>query len=220
MSMNPPFSQGGSLQGTFPGTRSSNPFAEQVNPYAAPQVATSYQMPGMSTNDFDGIWRQGNLLVMHKMAPIPDICWLSNQPANRRLPRTLYWHQPWIYVIFLISPVIYIIVALVMQKSAKIHLPLTEEWYVRRRTRMLIAWGLGLFSLIGLGGAAIALSDTLRESSALMFVAALLISLGSLIYGLIACRLISPHRITDQYVWVKGVHPDYLNRLEPWVWNV
>jgi hypothetical protein len=198
---------------------SSNPFAE-INPYAAPQVAESYQAPGLTQHAFAGLWRQGNLLVMHKAAAIPDVCWLSNQPSDRRLLRKLYWHHPAVYAIVLASPLIYIIVAVILQKRATIQLPLTEEWFSRRRTRMLIAWGLALFSIVVVGGGGIALADTLQDATPLVILAAFLLTIGALVYGLTACRLITPQRITDQYVWVKGVNPDYLNRLEPWVWKV
>jgi hypothetical protein len=33
------------------------------------------------------------------------------------------------------------------------------------------------------------------------------------IYGLLRSQLISPKRITDEYVWIKGVHPWYLAEL-------
>ncbi|HEX5102868.1 MAG TPA: hypothetical protein VFV87_03605 [Pirellulaceae bacterium] len=197
-----------------------NPFAEQVNPYAAPPIAGYQpQMAGVGNNPFAGLWRQGNVLVMHKLAPLPDICLLSNQPATRRLKRTMYWHNPLFYIIVLISPLIYIIVALIVQKNATIQMPLTEEWYGRRQRRMLFAWGAALAGAALIGGA-IALSDALGDSAALIAVGGILLALGGLIYGLIACRLVTPERITDQYVFIKGVNHDFLNRLEPWMWNV
>lgn len=200
--------------GQFP---SGNPFAEQINPYAAPQVG-GYQpsMPVVGNHPFAGLWRQGNLLVMHKLAPLPEICLLSNQPATRRLKRTMYWHHPAIYIA-MISPVIYIILALIFQKNATIEIALTEEWFARRRRRLFFAWGVGLLGL-GLFTSAIALGNSDLTPWALLFASVL--SLAALIYGLIACRLITPQRITDQYVFVSGVHLEFLDRLEVWNWNV
>ena len=209
-------------QQTYPPAKppSGNPFAEQVNPYATPQIA-GYQpnMPGVGQNPYAGLWRRGNVLVMHKMAPLPDICLKSNQPAQRRLKRTMYWHHPAIYIAVLISPLIYIILALCLQKNATIHIGLTDEWYVRRRTRMLIAWSTVLIGglLFALG---IMIGDQSEGAAVGLVLSGLLLPLAGLIYGLIACRLVSPERITDQYVFIKGVHPDFLNRLEPWMWNV
>jgi hypothetical protein len=218
-----PFAQPMPGQQPYPARPASgNPFAEQVvNPYAAPQIA-GYQpnMPGVGQNQFAGLWRQGDVLVMHKLAPLPDICLKSNQPATRRLKRTMYWHNPLIYIILLISPLIYIIVALIMQKTATINIGLTEEWFARRRRRMLFAWstvllGAALFA----GGIALANNDA-DQAGVILVIAGLLIPLAGLIFGLVACRLVTPQRITDQYVFIKGVHRDFLNRLEPWMWNV
>ena len=36
------------------------------------------------------------------------------------------------------------------------------------------------------------------------------------IYGLIAARMVVAERISDDYVWLKGVHPDFLASLPPW----
>src|SRR3954462_6429467 len=104
------------------------PFAARLetNPYAAPALPAQYmppQQPGL-----EGLWRQGNTLVMHKLAPLPPICIKSNQYATQWLKRNLQWHTSWIALTILISPLIYIIVALIMTKRATISIPLTDEW--------------------------------------------------------------------------------------------
>jgi hypothetical protein len=53
-----------------------------------------------------------------------------------------------------------------------------------------------------------------------LMLGAILMFLGGLIYGLVACRLVSPKRMTDDYIWLKGVHPEFLNRLEPWPYHI
>ena len=42
----------------------------------------------------DTLYRQGNLLVFQKYAPLPNICLKSNQPATGQLKRSLSWHPP------------------------------------------------------------------------------------------------------------------------------
>jgi hypothetical protein len=42
----------------------------------------------------------------------------------------------------------------------------------------------------------------------------------AIIYGLVASRLVAPTRITKDYVWLKGVHPDFLAELPPWQYNL
>src|SRR5687768_6515011 len=130
-------------------TTGVNPFADDINPYAAPREET-YVPPGhgLGASPFAGLWRQGNVLVMHKMAPLPDICVKSNQPAARRLKRNLSWHHPAVFLIILFNWLIYIIVALIIRKKATIHIALSEQWFARRHRRMLFAWGAILLSVL------------------------------------------------------------------------
>jgi len=200
---------------------SGNPFAEQVNPYAAPQSAGYFGAQASGPlPPFAGLWRQGNLLVMHKLAPLPDICLKSNQPATRRLKRSLAWHHPAVFLALIVNIFVYAVIALITQKKATIHMPLSEEWFAIRRRRILFAWGLALAS-IALFVAGIVFSGPQGEGASLALSGlAFFLFLGSLIYGLIASRMVWPKRITDEYIWLKGVHPDYLNRLEHWGWNI
>jgi hypothetical protein len=36
------------------------------------------------------------------------------------------------------------------------------------------------------------------------------------IYGLTSCRLVHPKKITDEHIWLKGVHPEFLASLPAW----
>ena len=76
-----------------------------VNPYAAPQGGSPFganpnqpqwQAPAPAAEA--GVWRDGRLLVMHKSAQLPDRCVKSNQPADGRLLRKMYWHHPLIFL--------------------------------------------------------------------------------------------------------------------------
>jgi hypothetical protein len=204
--------------GQSPFAAGHNPFAESQNPYAAPREAGYYPAQAMWNAPFAGLWAEGDLLVMHKLAPLPEICVKSNLPATRRLKRSLSWHHPGYYLFVLLHFLIYIVVALMVRKSATIYIPLTEEWIARRRRRMLIAWGM-ILSCIVMFCVAIPYVDQ-QPWALFLMIAAVPLALGAAIWGLIMCRMVWPKRITDQYVWLKGVHPDYLRRLETWQWNV
>ena len=199
---------------------STNPFADNLNPYAAPQAAgyAPVAAPVVSQGTFAGLWRQGNLLVMHKNAPLPDICLKSNQPATRRLKRKLSWHHPAVFLALLVNLILYVIIALCLQKTATIQMPLTDEWFARRRRSIVVAWVIVLSSI-----ALFVLGVSNVESQGwapFVLIAAIFVFLGGLIYGLVAARLVSPQRISDEYVWLKGVHPQFLDRLEIWPYNV
>jgi hypothetical protein len=215
-----PYPQPGYPQPGYPPAPAMNPFSDQApNPYASPQQASYYQQPApQKPSAYAGLWRQGNVLVMHKLAPLPDICLKSNQPATRRLRRTMYWHQPWFYIIFLISPLIYIIVAMIVQKNATIQIGLTDDWYSRRQRRMLVSWltflACGAMLFVGIANAESA------DWAPLLILLGIVGGLAAAITGLIICRLVTPERITDEYVWVKGVHPEFLNRLDVWPYHI
>ena len=206
-------------QAAKPGQPSANPFADQpVNPYAAPVQPDFYAPTNMKAASFAGLWREGNVLVMHKLAPLPDICVKSNEPATGRLQRKLRWHHPAVFLTIFLHIFIYLIVALVVSKTATIHIALTEEWLARRRRRMIFAWSL-IFLSVGLFAISLTQIDQAVWAPFVML-SGILLFFGGAIYGLVACRLVSPKRMTDDYIWLKGVHPDFLNRLEPWPYQI
>jgi hypothetical protein len=187
--------------------------SEPVNPYASPQIAGGYS-PVPFQPGFDGLWRMGNVLVMHKHATLPPICVKSGQPATQWLARKLIWHPPWIALTVLIAIPVYIVIALIMTKRATIVIGLTDEWAARRRTRSVIAVGALLT-----GVAMVVTAFVLGSQNDIWFVLLLpgiVTGLAAAIYGQYACRLVWPQRITDQYVWLKGVHPNFLEHLPPW----
>jgi hypothetical protein len=196
-----------------------NPFADQppaINPYAAPPMAAvQYAVP--QPKGLEGLWRQGDVLIMHKQAPLPPICLKSNQPAMTWLKRNLQWHEPWLAVTILIGMPIYVILALILTKRATIMVPLTEEWMERRRTRMKIAWGIALGGLLlGVLGIVLGNLGPQHEGFFLLLLPAFIIVIVAAIYGQYACRLVYPSRLSDTHIWLKGVHPEFLNRLPIW----
>ncbi|MFO0906094.1 MAG: hypothetical protein U0939_24010 [Pirellulales bacterium] len=188
------------------------------NPYAAPAVANPYAAPTLAPQSMQGgVWRQGNLLVMHREAPLPPRCVKTNQPATGTLKRKLYWHHPAIYAALLLNLIIYAILAAVLSKRATIHIGLSEAGFARRRRTMLIAW-LGVLGSIGAFFAAFTLDPETNPVFPWLLLGGIFGFLGFLIYGLVAARLVHPKKMDDNYIWLKGVHPDYLNELPPWPW--
>jgi uncharacterized membrane protein len=156
---------------------------------------------------------------MHKQTVLPDRCVKSNQPAfGRRLRRDLSWHHPAIYLTIFIHLLLYIVLALILRKKAVIDIGLSEQWFAKRRRAMLIGWG-SLLAGIGLMIAGIAAIDMTPEMGLLIVLGLLVLLIGAL-YGLIRSRLVTPKRITQDYVWLKGVHPDFLAELPHWPYNI
>jgi hypothetical protein len=188
--------------------------APSFNPYQAPQApgpSFAYAPAAMT----GGIWRSGNLLVMHKMAQLPDVCVKSGEKATRRLTRKLQWWPPWINWTLLVAVIVYAILVQVLSQRATISIGLSEEWFKRRRMRMLVAW------LIGLGGVAVfflsfvLLAQQINEAGWLILVG-VAIFFGALIYGQYATRLVHPAKIDEMYIYLKGVHPSVLAMFPEW----
>jgi hypothetical protein len=190
---------------------------ESLNPYASPRIEGGYT-PNMAQDGYDGLWRQRDVLVMHRDAKLPAICLKSGEPATEWLPRHLQWAPPWIgWALFFALPV-YIVLSMFMTRRALVLIGVSRDWAIRRRLRMLIAVGIiAAGAIVGIGGAFIAKLGTEYEVAFMLLplgvFISLLIGLG---YGEYACRLVWPQRISDQFIWLKGVHPDFLKRLPEW----
>ncbi|MGE5191571.1 MAG: hypothetical protein ACM3U2_03660 [Deltaproteobacteria bacterium] len=158
-----------------------------------------------------GVWRDGNRLVMTKDAQLPFVCVKTNRPADAWLLRKLYWHNAWIYLLILISIWAYVIVALIVRQSAKINVGLCRDQIIRRRWTIAGAW------LAVVGGVVmifVGVANSQPGNAAwVASVAGLILVLAGAIAGATLARIVAPTRITKQYVWMKGIHPEFLASL-------
>ena len=164
--------------------------------------------------EFDQVWRDDQTLVMKKDAELPDRCVKSNLPAETHLPRDLSWHPGWVYLVLVLGgPIFYILVALLIRKTAKISIGLTDAWAAKRRNAILIAWLLALAGLgVIIGGFA-----TLKDPAPVItLLAGILVMIVGAIWGIVGARMVSVSKIDDEYVWLKGVCPEYLDELPEW----
>lgn len=210
---------------TFP-QQNQNPFADNApNPYASPlsppQLQPQFQ--AADNSPFAGLWRNGDVMIMHKLAPLPPICLKSNEPATTWLTRKLQWQPQWVFVLLLVNLIIFAIVALILTKRATISIGLTDEWAAKRKQRLFLAWSVGLAALgvIVVGFIFLALEGTLPDDIRIplflvCLIGGLMAGVGALIGGSMGCRLIYPQKMTDTHIWIKGVHPSFLDRLPIW----
>jgi uncharacterized membrane protein len=161
------------------------------------------------SHNLDSIWRKKKVLVMTKQALLPDRCVKCNAPADTKLKRKLSWHHPAIYILAFIGFLLYVIVALVTRKSATIDIGLCERHAAARKRDLLITWALGLSFVLSWVIAAMLDDGTfMLIGLALMFATA--------IYGIVRVRMVAPTRIDDHFVWLNGVHPNYLQQFPEW----
>lgn len=193
-------------------TMDENPFASPAEP-AKLQAATG-------PSDMQGLWRDGNLLVMHKQARLPNLCVKSGVVTNEEgIRRNLQWHPPWIAITILAGLLIYVILALVLTKRATITMPLSEDEKQKRRSWLAVNWIIGLGSLalvIGcIGGFTVINRPSDEMSIALMLgiVAGIIGMLVALVIGQTVARILKPTKITETHLWLKGVHESILSQL-------
>lgn len=155
------------------------------------------------------VWQSKSVLVMTKQAQLPDLCVKCNAPAQHRLKRNLRWHHPAIYLLIAGGMLFYVILALVLSKTATINVGLCEAHSAARKRDILITCVLVLASFANFYFAVAA------EEPVLFFVG-LVVLLGAAIYGVVKARVIAPKKIDDQFVWLTGVDNKYLRQFPVW----
>jgi len=153
-----------------------------------------------------GVWRDNSKLVMSRDAVLPMRCVKCNAATSGRLKRNLSWHHPALFILLLVAWLIYLIVAMIIRKRATVEVGICDEHRARRRSFIWITC-----IAIGLGFAGVFLGLMANEGSPALV--GVLVLLAGIIFGVIAVRVTAPSKIDDQFVWLTGVHKDYLNQL-------
>jgi hypothetical protein len=180
------------------------------NPYVAPKAGVSHPAARPDGDGRDArVWAEGNVLVLMQGAPLPDRCVKCNAPADGyRLRRNLSWHSPiWYLVFFLISPIVYVIAALIVRKKATVYVPLCETHLGKRNRALVVGW---LGTLAGLAGLICGLMD---ERFIVLAAIGPVVMLVSLIFGVMRSQTLTPKRIDDRLVWLKGACSEFLAQL-------
>ena len=176
------------------------------NPYA-PSSASLRAGAAPHTSSTE-VWRDRKTLVMVHEADLPDRCVKCNEPADLpSKPRRVYWHHWAIYLVLLLNILIYAIVALIVRKKAVVAPGLCARHKTRRAVALGIGWAgiVSSFALMFLG-----ISEAINPAFAVLGVLLLLAALLELV---IAGRLVYATRIDDNYVYLKGCKPAFLDSL-------
>lgn len=190
---------------------------DESNPYAAPMADISaIPLPGDS---WDGLWRDGKNLVMHKQATLPNVCVKSGVETNEPgILRNLIWHPPWINITIPLGLFVFVVLVLILTKRAKISIPLCRQKKSQRRTRMALWWFTGLASLAGVASCFYLIgsnSNNVSNGGVVGLLVFLVAIVASLLAGQDNSRILRPMKITDTYIWLRGVHESILDRLPP-----
>ncbi len=151
-------------------------------------------------------WQSGKTLIVKSNATLPDCCVKCGQAATTRLPRKLYWHHPALYLLVLISVLVYLIVAMIVRKSGFLVVPLCEAHQARRKRGILISWLLVVLSLVSL---TVAIGIDEDE----YFVGFAIFLLAGLIVSVVMTRTVVPTKMDAQFIHLKGCCAEFLAKL-------
>ena len=184
--------------------------SDDQNPYAAPPQVPPVQPIAVEEQ---GAWRhEGTLIVRTRGALLPGRCVKCNAPVDHWVRRKLSWHHPALYILILAGIFWYVVLAVLLRKTAQLHLPLCSEHRSKLRRSMLVMW---MIILAAAGMWVLAAIWDPREMGMkwlLFFVGALTLLVG-VIYGLRRSRVLKPIRIDDNFAWLKGASPQFLSEL-------
>lgn len=182
----------------------------EFNPYAAPEAGIVGRHAVRP--EAGEMWCDGKILVTRKGAEFPDRCVKCDQSAEGyRLKRSLSWHPSGWYLLVLVSPILYIIVALCVRWTAKAAIPLCPTHRAKRRNAMLSGW---IGALLGVVLFVVGLTD---QNLGVLILVGFLLIIFSAIFGLLRAQTVTPTRIDKFFVWLKGASPEFLAPLPDWV---
>ncbi len=181
------------------------------NPYA-PSRATLESGTSSAHAATTGIWRDGSVLVMHPMAPLPHRCVKCNEAADQpTAERKVYWHHPGIYALILLNLIIYAIVAAIVRKRAIVAPGLCVQHKRRRRNALLVGWGgfaLGIALFFAAGA-------TESENGPMLVLAGIVSILAGIVWGIAFARVVYAKRIDELHVRLGGCGAAFLDSLPP-----
>ena len=173
-----------------------------ANPYAAPTAGASPYGAGGVRSYYAAM--QGDVLVLQKHAPaLPGVCMKCGTTHDiQRRNVKFQWTPMWARMMVVLCTIGGAIAMLVTTKKAQLEIPLCAPCNAK--------WGQAVAALIG-GIVALVLSifgiGQLHEVGGILFFVVLAAFIG-LMLGFVKPRMLQVHKIDDQNVELKGVHPE------------
>lgn len=192
--------------------RCKTPFNEEAvhdAGYSSQPGEGFYQPPTSqpyNLNYAQGVWRDGPLLVMTKETILPNRCIKCNAPAAKLMSRTVEWYPRYVILVFILIRIAGLILYFCTRKRVTVYIGLCEDHINKRRFGVMAGVVVMLVGFISFFGA------MSNENFSVVFLGLLLI-LAGIIVMVSAWRTITASKIQEPYVWVKGVHKDFLDTL-------
>jgi hypothetical protein len=150
--------------------------------------------------------RDGALLVMAQDDVLPDRCLKCNQPSTQLLKCKAEW-APWYIEMFAaFAGLLPFILYFFMRERAIVYLPFCD-WHIKRR-RLGLGIGGGLLGLGLFLGIVVAVSQDY-----LLGLYGIVSAIAGAFVLIVFATTVKTKRIQQPYVWLEGVHKDFLNSL-------
>ena len=151
-----------------------------------------------------GLWRDGDTLVMLKNARLPDRCIKCGLPTNgSHLKKKLAWHHPALVLLVLAGVLIYLIVALIVRKTAVVEISLCEDHIRKHRIAVIGTW---LTFLLGIVFMVLAISAESLGTAGF----GMLLLFASAIGASTWAKVVQVKKIDDYYIWLRRVDESFL----------
>ena len=178
-----------------------------ANPYASPQAQLSLPgPPPVPQTVFQGVWRSGNVLVVHKGSQLPGRCVVCNRETSLRWQKTFSWAPGWVRIL-VVQLLIYLIVYLSIRKQANLAVPLCQEHEAKRKRDTTLSW------VLILGGLVTIFASIIAFDNPNLLLTMIGLSLVAIITGVVFSakgNVLQPSRIDHTYCWLRKACPEYL----------
>ena len=170
------------------------------SPYAAPKSSLLENSDSLSNiHGFKKLVVQGENQIW------PSRCYKCNVSTENAKQVKLYYINPWIYITFIISPLVYIIVSLIVRKKYVLNLPICDNHLKRRKRFIMSQWIVATITVTLLTIGISLNNSTLIITSILLFI----YFLAALVLGRMAYIV----KLKDERIWIKGAGKDFISSL-------
>jgi hypothetical protein len=153
-------------------------------------------------------------------ADLPPVCIFCGEPATVVKTKKLLWWPRWTYLLLLVHPFLWGIVALIVSKRACLQAPFCERHQYHWHNRSLLIWGVGLVLVLTAAAGFIAGNVLLDPKfddllSVVAYVSGMaLIFLWIVGIAIVQTTTIRPRVITKTEIVLKGVSEAFVEALQ------
>jgi hypothetical protein len=164
---------------------------------------------GANSDDYSGhCWQDKSRLVVDQGVNIADRCVKCNSRQGiKRWPRKFSYAPPILYFLLFGGVMPYFIVAMIVQKTARMDLGLCERHIRERRNHILASW---LMVVVGF-----CLFAFWHEPK-IVVIAGIILFAGGIVNGVRVSASVSASKIDENRIWLRGVSRDFLGELPSW----